>query len=114
MVEFDEYGVSAFVKIASQKLVLHRVIVVRPRKGRAVLRHFRQIHAKVVGLNPVVALSFFARASGVDSRQKPTGRIAGFDIRVDGLGFSAHNEDVALRLIDEFPFDSVLFPINYV
>jgi aryl-alcohol dehydrogenase-like predicted oxidoreductase len=30
------------------------------------------------------------------------------------LGFSAHNEDVALRLIDEFPFDSVLFPINYV
>jgi len=30
------------------------------------------------------------------------------------LGFSAHNEDVALRLIDEFPFDSVLFPVNYV
>jgi len=30
------------------------------------------------------------------------------------LGFSAHNEDVALRLMDEFPFDSVLFPINYV
>lgn len=30
------------------------------------------------------------------------------------LGFSAHNEDVALRLLDEYPFDSVLFPINYV
>ena len=30
------------------------------------------------------------------------------------LGFSAHNEDVALRLLNEFPFDSVLFPINYV
>lgn len=30
------------------------------------------------------------------------------------LGFSAHNEEVALRLLDEFPFDSVLFPINYV
>jgi predicted aldo/keto reductase-like oxidoreductase len=30
------------------------------------------------------------------------------------LGFSAHNEDVALRLLDEFSFDSVLFPINYV
>jgi len=30
------------------------------------------------------------------------------------LGFSAHNEDVALRLLDEFAFDSVLFPINYV
>ncbi len=30
------------------------------------------------------------------------------------LGFSAHNEDVALRLLEEFPFDSVLFPVNYV
>lgn len=30
------------------------------------------------------------------------------------LGFSAHNEEVALRLLDEFSFDSVLFPINYV
>lgn len=30
------------------------------------------------------------------------------------LGFSAHNEDVALRLLDAFSFDSVLFPINYV
>jgi len=34
--------------------------------------------------------------------------------KVRHLGFSAHNEDVALRLIEEFPFDSVLFPINYV
>ncbi len=34
--------------------------------------------------------------------------------KVRYLGFSAHNEDVALRLIDEFPFDSALFPINYV
>ena len=28
------------------------------------------------------------------------------------LGFSAHNEDAALRLLDAFPFDSVLFPVN--
>jgi aryl-alcohol dehydrogenase-like predicted oxidoreductase len=34
--------------------------------------------------------------------------------KVRYLGFSAHNEDVALRLLDEFSFDSVLFPINYV
>lgn len=34
--------------------------------------------------------------------------------KVRFLGFSAHNEDVALRLLDEFPFDSVLFPVNYV
>lgn len=28
------------------------------------------------------------------------------------LGFSAHSEAAALRLLDVFPFDSVLFPIN--
>lgn len=29
------------------------------------------------------------------------------------LGFSAHNEDAALRLLEAFHFDSVLFPINW-
>ena len=28
------------------------------------------------------------------------------------IGFSAHAEDSALRLLDAFPFDSVLFPVN--
>ncbi len=28
------------------------------------------------------------------------------------LGFSAHNEAAALRLLEAFPFDSVLFPVN--
>lgn len=29
------------------------------------------------------------------------------------IGFSAHTEEAALRLMDAFPFESVLFPINY-
>ncbi len=33
------------------------------------------------------------------------------DIRF--IGFSAHNEDAALRLLSSFEFDSVLFPINW-
>jgi predicted aldo/keto reductase-like oxidoreductase len=33
------------------------------------------------------------------------------DIRF--MGFSAHNETAALRLLDAAPFDSVLFPINW-
>ncbi|MFW6288962.1 MAG: aldo/keto reductase [Spirochaetota bacterium] len=33
------------------------------------------------------------------------------DIRY--IGFSAHNEDAALRLLAAFDFDSVLFPINW-
>lgn len=34
--------------------------------------------------------------------------------KVRHLGFSAHNEDVALELLDRFEWDSVLFPVNYV
>lgn len=30
------------------------------------------------------------------------------------LGFSAHNAEAALLLMDQFPFDSVLFPVNFV
>ncbi|MBM4162353.1 MAG: hypothetical protein FJ217_14785 [Ignavibacteria bacterium] len=30
------------------------------------------------------------------------------------IGFSAHSEDAALAMMDQFAFDSVLFPINYV
>jgi len=30
------------------------------------------------------------------------------------LGFSAHSEEAACALLDAFPFDSVMFPINYV
>jgi aryl-alcohol dehydrogenase-like predicted oxidoreductase len=34
--------------------------------------------------------------------------------RVRHLGFSAHSEAAALAALDRYPFDSVLFPINYV
>ena len=32
---------------------------------------------------------------------------------VRNLGFSAHSEKAAVRLFEAFPFDSVLFPVNY-
>jgi aryl-alcohol dehydrogenase-like predicted oxidoreductase len=34
--------------------------------------------------------------------------------KVRYLGFSAHSQEAALRLLEAFAFDSVLFPINYV
>lgn len=34
--------------------------------------------------------------------------------RIRFLGFSAHSETAARAMLDRFPFDSVLFPINYV
>ena len=30
------------------------------------------------------------------------------------LGFSAHTEEAALALMDHYPFDAILFPVNYV
>lgn len=30
------------------------------------------------------------------------------------LGFSAHSAEAALAMLDRFPFDSMLFPVNYV
>src|SRR5947208_10602746 len=36
------------------------------------------------------------------------------DGRVRYLGFSAHNPDAAIALMDRFPADSVLFPVNFV
>ena len=39
------------------------------------------------------------------------GRQAG---KIRYLGFSAHSEEAALALLDQFDFDTVLFPINFV
>jgi aryl-alcohol dehydrogenase-like predicted oxidoreductase len=36
------------------------------------------------------------------------------DGRIKHLGFSAHSAEAALNAMDEFDFDSILFPINYV
>ena len=34
--------------------------------------------------------------------------------RINHLGFSAHDAEIALELLDRFEWDSVLFPVNYV
>jgi aryl-alcohol dehydrogenase-like predicted oxidoreductase len=34
--------------------------------------------------------------------------------KVHYLGFSAHSEEAAIALLDHYPFDTVLFPINFV
>lgn len=64
-------------------------------------------------------LHAMSKMEDVDQVLGPDGALKTFfkareEGKVRFLGFSAHNEDVALRLLDEFPFDSVLFPINYV
>lgn len=64
-------------------------------------------------------LHAMSKMEDVDTVLGPGGALETFakarqEGKVKYLGFSAHDEDVALRLLDEFEFDSVLFPINYV
>ena len=64
----------------------------------------------------------FHGVSSVDEVDQMLGKGGALDTflkaREDGLirniGFSAHSEDAALKLLDSFEFDSVLFPINSV
>ncbi len=55
----------------------------------------------------------------VDTITGPGGALETFvQARQDGLiryiGFSAHSEEAALALMERFPFDSILFPFNWV
>ena len=34
--------------------------------------------------------------------------------RIRYIGFSAHSVDAAMAMLDRFPFDSVLFPVNFI
>src|SRR5436305_6338212 len=48
----------------------------------------------------------------------PGGAIEAFEEARDAgliryLGFSAHSAEAEVLLLDQFPFDSVLFPVNY-
>ncbi len=60
-----------------------------------------------------------ASQKGVDQILAPNGagelfRKAREEGKVRHLGFSAHNADAALRLLDQYPMDSILFPVNFV
>src|SRR4051794_6176796 len=55
----------------------------------------------------------------VDSITAPGGAAELFlkakrDGRIKHVGFSAHNPDAAIALMDRFPADSILFPVNFV
>lgn len=32
---------------------------------------------------------------------------------IRNIGFSAHNEEVALKLVERYPFDTILYPVNW-
>jgi predicted aldo/keto reductase-like oxidoreductase len=64
-------------------------------------------------------LHAMTKMEDVDKVFGPRGAMEAFEkARDEGkvrfLGFSAHSEEAAIALMDRYPFDSVLFPVNYV
>ncbi|NPV52990.1 MAG: aldo/keto reductase [Firmicutes bacterium] len=80
---------------------------------RESLRKLRTDHFDLYQLHGMATEEDFEQAMG------PGGAIeALIEAREEGLvrhlGFSAHSVEIALKLIDAFEFDTVLFPVNWV
>jgi len=80
---------------------------------RGSLERLRTDHVDVYQLHGVSSLEEVEQVTG------PGGALEAFlEARSKGLvrfiGFSAHSETAALALLDRFPFDTMLFPLNYV
>lgn len=79
----------------------------------ASLRRLHTDHLDLYQLHGMTTSEDLAQAT------RPGGALEAFEkARADGLvrflGFSAHSVDIALQLLDIFPFDTILFPINWV
>jgi aryl-alcohol dehydrogenase-like predicted oxidoreductase len=80
---------------------------------RQSLKRMRTDHFDLYQLHAMTTQEDLERALG------PNGAIEAFkEAQEEGLarylGFSAHSVEVALELMEQFPFDSILFPTNYV
>ncbi|HEX6970647.1 MAG TPA: aldo/keto reductase [Limnochordia bacterium] len=80
---------------------------------RQSLKRLRTDHVDLYQLHAMTTEDDFRQATG------PGGALEAFvEAREQGLvryiGFSAHSVEVALKLLDTFDFDSILFPVNWV
>ncbi|MCL4515465.1 MAG: aldo/keto reductase [Firmicutes bacterium] len=101
-----------------EKIFLACKTMERTREGarrelESSLKRLQTDHFDLYQLHAMATREDFEAATG------PGGALEAFmEARRQGLiryiGFSAHNTDVALKLLDTFPFDSVLFPVNWV
>jgi aryl-alcohol dehydrogenase-like predicted oxidoreductase len=76
----------------------------------------RLLHTDHVDLYQLHGMTTLAE---VEQVLAPDGALAAFEEAkkqglVRYLGFSAHSEEAALALMERYPFDSVLFPLNWV
>ncbi len=79
-------------------------------------RSLKRLHTDRVDLYQLHAMT---KMEDVEQVLAPGGAMESFEkAREEGkvryLGFSAHSAEAAIALMDRYPFDSILFPINYV
>ena len=76
----------------------------------------RLLHTDYLDLYQLHALS---KMSDLEQIFGPNGAIETFEAakkagKARFLGFSAHSVEVALKAMDQYPFDTILFPVNFV
>lgn len=76
------------------------------------LRKLKTDHFDVYQLHALTTDEDIDRVFGPDGAMETVLK-AKRDGVIRNIGFSAHNEDVALRALSMFEFDSVLFPLNW-
>ena len=76
------------------------------------LRKLKTDHFDVYQLHALTTDEDLDRAFGPDGAMEVVLK-AKRDGIIRNIGFSAHNEDVALRALSMFDFDTVLFPLNW-
>ncbi|HEY3285000.1 MAG TPA: aldo/keto reductase [Armatimonadota bacterium] len=77
------------------------------------LKRLRTDHFDLYQLHGLTKMSELDQALGAEGALK-TFEAAKKEGRIRHIGFSAHSVEVALAAIDRYPFDSILFPVNFV
>lgn len=78
------------------------------------LKQLRTDHVDLYQLHAITKVkkdvdAVFAKGGAMETFTK-----AQKDGRVRFIGFSAHSEEAALAALERYPFDSILFPVNFV
>lgn len=77
------------------------------------LRHLQTDHVDLYQLHAITSVEEVEQAFGADGAMQ-TFLAAQQEGKIRHIGFSAHSEEAALRAMELYPFDSALFPINFV
>ncbi|MCS7223062.1 MAG: aldo/keto reductase [Armatimonadetes bacterium] len=77
------------------------------------LKRLRTDYLDLYQLHALTTLDDVAQAFGKDGAMETFLRAREKGV-VRFLGFSAHSEDAALKALSHFPFDTVMFPVNFL